>query len=334
MNGTSNLSMIEFSNTKNNDDNLRIFTSKIDLKKVFSKKFKNKLNIGNNSQILKSPKKNTDNKNSQTILKKYDYNLNKIIKTKDLKESLNSITSLKNIHHSKDALSYKMDKIKFIINEKNKTMKNFYKKSNSVKSSKLHYSIDNKESRKQHYFIDKNNKYKKLKLRKNPIIKNMNIYSYKNHKNLENIGNDYSNFANEYIKSLREIINKNENKKEKNEINKNNNSSSKNSLLNKKSVSNSRKTNKKISLRNNLLKPKSSSIILKKNNWWNLKTEKSKIHWNNEILHELIININKNINQNIIFQNIGLSEDNFHYSQKIRMSTLLNLYNNVKHKSI
>ena len=326
MNETNNLSMIEFSNIKknnDNNDNLRIFTSKIDLKKVFSKKYKNKLNIRNNSQILKSPKKSTDNKNSQTILKKYDYNLNKIIKTKDLKESLNSITSLKNIHHSKDALSYKMDKIKFILNEKNKTMKNFYKKSNSVKSSKLHYSIDNKEEKKKHFFIPKNNK---LKLRKNHIKKNMNIYSYKYHKNLENIGNDVSNYTNEYAKSLKEIINKDENRKEKNELNKNNknnknnNSSSQSHLLNKKSTNNSRKTNKKIYFINNLLKPKSRGIILQKNNWLNLKTEKSKIGWNNEVLHELIININKNINQNVILPKVGLSEDNFHFSQKIRMS--------------
>ena len=94
--------------------------------------------------------------------------------------------------------------------------------------------------------------------------------------------------------------------------------------------------NKKIFLRNNTLKSKNNNVMLQtNNNNLNSTTEKSKIYWHNEILQKLITNINKNNNNpNMIFKNVALSEDNFNFPQKIRMSTLLNLYNNWNNKSI
>ena len=335
MNETNNLTIKEYSNVKKNEEYKRLFNSKIDLKKVFAKKLKNKLNNANNSQILKSQKRSTESKNSQTILKKYDY-LNKLFKANDLKESLNSITSLKNIHSTKDALSYKMDKIKFIRKERDKARKNFYKKANSVKSRKLHFSFGDKEAKKKPFLIYKSND---LKFRKIKIKKNMSTYSYKGHENLENIGCDFPNYSNEYVKSFRDNFYNRKNKKEKYELDENNknsiNYSASQYLLINKYIKDFRKVNKKIFLRNNELKPKSNNIMIQtNNNNLNSKKDKSKIYWHNEILQKLITNINKNINPNMIFKNVALSDDNFNFPQKIRMSTLLNLYNNWNNKSI
>ena len=167
----------------------------------------------------------------------------------------------------------------------------------------------------------------------------MSTYSYKGHENLENIGCDFPNYSNEYVKNFRDNIYKLKKRKEKYEIDENNkniNYSSSQYLLINRFIMDCRKVNKKIFLRNNTLKSKNNNVMLQtNNNNLNSTTEKSKIYWHNEILQKLITNINKNNNNpNMIFKNVALSEDNFNFPQKIRMSTLLNLYNNWNNKSI
>ena len=340
MNGINLSSNIENSNKKLIEGKLKLFIYKFDVKKVFSRKLKSKLFNYNNSQIMTFIKKSTDNKNSQTTIKNYNYDLNKVIKQNPT-EPLNSISNLK-YNSSKDIFPYKMIKIHKKLKETNKTMKNFYKKSNSYKSINIYNSLENQEKEIiKPIFINSKYPNNKFNLGKKIIKTNLNKNSYKYRKKLEKIGSDFINDTNTNNKSYKIIINNYENKKvnsikNNNFIHNNNNSSSQMNIFLNKYINEPKKTNKKTYFRNNILYQRNEKNIPTKKVFIYYKENQKKINWKNKILNDIITNINKSIYQNIVSKNVELSEDNSH--QKIRISTLLNLYNNnsfnYKYKSL
>ena len=283
---------------------------------MFSKKL-------NNSQTLKFIKPSTDSKNSQTLIKKYDYDLNKVKKANsNLTEPLNSLGNFKNTS-SKNFFPYKIGKIHNKMKAKNNTMKFLLRKSNSYKTIKLYRSIEYNEKEIKPFFISKHYKYK---LRKKLSKKNLSqINNYKGRKNLEKIGNEFLNYSNTYFnKSNKNIIDNYENKKESNNKNK--------SILNNYINNDPWKIKRKTFLRNSILnlKHKNNNNIITKdnNNMMLLKEKANKTNWKNKILNDVIININKNIYQNAISKNMDSSGNNYHFLHKFRISTLLNVYNN------
>ena len=257
MNGIDLSSGVENSNKKLIEGKLKLFNYKFDVKKVFSRKLKSKLFNYNNSQIMTFIKKSTDNKNSQTTIKNYNYDLNKVIKQNPT-EPLNSISNLK-YNSSKDIFPYKMIKIHKKLKETNKTMKNFYKKSNSYKSINIYNSLENQEKEIiKPIFINSKYPNNKFNLGKKIIKTNLNQNSYKYRKKLEKIGSDFINDTNTNNKSYKIIINNYENKKvnsikNNNFIHNNNNSSSQMNIFLNKYLNEPKKTNKKTYFRNNIL---------------------------------------------------------------------------------
>ena len=344
------LSNMEYSYKIKKNDELKPGNFKIDIRKVFSRKLKSKLINSNNSKSLRFIKPTTDNKNSQTILKNYDYDYNKIIKSKHLTESLNSISNLKR-NSLNDALSFKIKSINNRFKE-NKTTKLLFKKSKSLRSFNLYDSLDFEEKKIKNFII---NKYKTIKLGKKLQKKNSGIDSYKAYKSLEKIGSNnfhfssMNNISNNTYNNFNKIdnISQYENKKEKIENIKsrfniksngryvNNYSSPDINIKNNDIIINKKRGfNKKSSLINNLLYInnkilKSNNDIILKNTWRNPKDKMKIKNWNNNFFNILISNINANIKQNMISKNADLSEDNNHSSQKVRISTLLNVFNNI-----
>lgn len=342
MNGIILSSNIENSNRKLNDRKLKLLNFKTDLKKVFSKKLKSKLFNYNNSQILKFIKKSTDSKNSQTIIKNYDYDLNTIKKqnrvpNNNLTEPLNSITNLKHINSSKDILPYKINHIHNRLKEQKKMVKILYKKSNSYKSINIHNSLNNKEKDIEPFFISKiksNNIFKLKKKLINHNNKSQNNYRY--NRNLEKIGINFINNTKVINKSNKDITNNKENK----ESYTNNiySTSQGNIFLNNYISKKPKKINKKTYFRNSILAANNKNNIIRTKPIIHSKENKKKTNWKNMIFNDLISNINNNIHQNGVSKNVELSENNSYFYQKVRISTLLNLYNknyiNYKNKSL
>ena len=190
------LSNIENSNKNIFGGKIKPINFKIDIRKVLANKLKSKIYNPNNSQLVRIIRRPTDSKNSQTILRNYDYDLNQIIKSKNKTESLNSCSSNKvNTSNANDIFFYKIDKIKKKSNEKYKTMKLFYKKSKSLKSIYFHNSLEFDEKDTKKIFI---NKYKTIKQRKTIIQNDSNQANYQTNKNLSTIGIDFLNSSNTY----------------------------------------------------------------------------------------------------------------------------------------
>ena len=342
MNGIILSSNIENSNRKLNDRKLKLLNFKTDLKKVFSKKLKSKLFNYNNSQILKFIKKSTDSKNSQTIIKNYDYDLNTIKKqnpvpNNNLTEPLNSITNLKHINSSKDILPYKINHIHNRLKEQKKMVKILYKKSNSYKSINIQNSLNNKEKEIEPFFINKIKTNNIFKLKKKIIYhnnKSQNNYRY--NRNLEKIGINFINNTKVINKSNKDITNNKENK----ESYTNNiySTSQGNTFLNNYISKKPKKINKKTYFRNSILSANNKNNIIRTKPIIYSKENKKKTNWKNMIFNDLISNINNNIYQNGVSKNVELSENNSYFNQKVRISTLLNLYNknsiNYKNKSL
>ena len=342
MNGIILSSNIENSNRKLNDRKLKLLNFKTDLKKVFSKKLKSKLFNYNNSQILKFIKKSTDSKNSQTIIKNYDYDLNTIKKqnpvpNNNLTEPLNSITNLKHINSSKDILPYKINHIHNRLKVQKKMVKILYKKSNSYKSINIQNSLNNKEKEIEPFFINKiksNNIFKLKKKIINHNNKSQNNYRY--NRNLEKIGINFINNTKVINKSNKDITNNKENK----ESYTNNiySTSQGNIFLNNYISKKPKKINKKTYFRNYILSANNKNNIIRTKPIIYSKENKKKTNWKNMIFNDLISNINNNIYQNGVSKNVELSENNSYFNQKVRISTLLNLYNknsiNYKNKSL
>ena len=342
MNAINLSSNIENSNKKLSDGKLKLLNFKTDLKKVFSKKLKSKLFNYNNFQILKFIKKSTDSKNSQTIIKKYDYDLNEIkkknpIPNNNLTEPLNSISNLKHINSSKDILPYKINHIHNRLKEQKKMVKIFYKKSNSYKSINIHNSLNNKEKEIEPFFINKiksNNIFKLKKKLINHNNKSQNNFRY--HRNLEKIGINFINNTNINSKSNKDIINNKENKESY--INNNYSTSQGSIFLNNYTNKKPKKINKKTYFRKSILSANNKNNIIRTKPIIYYKENKKKTNWKNMIFNDLISNINNNIYQNGVSKNAELSENNSYFYQKVRIATLLNLYNknsiNYKNKSL
>ena len=319
MEKANHFSNFEYPNKKGKDDKLKLSNFRVDIKKVFSIKLKSKLHNNNNSQLLKFLKPSTDSKNSQTLIKKYDYDLNKVLKSNsNFTEPLNSISNLKN-SSSKDLFPYKLGEIHNKIKSRF-----FFRKSNSYKTIKLYNSLDYKEKEVNPFSI----KHNKFKLGKKIIKKNLSQDSYKGHKNLEKIGKDFLNYTNtNYSKNNKDSINNSENKKE-NHINNitNKNTTSCVNLLNNFIINNTKKVHKKTYLRNNILSLKhyNNNFLTKSNLFF---SKEKKVNWKNKILNDVIININKNIFGNALSKNVYSMENNYRYLQKIKISTLINVNN-------
>ena len=337
MDETYNLSNFDFSNKKMYETKLNLF--KIDVRKVFSKKlkFKSRINNFNNSKLLKFTKPSKENKNSQTNIKKYNYDLNNVFKSNILTESINIMPSIKSNFPS-EIVPYKIMELK----EGTKS-KNFgIKRSVSLKPNKLSNSLYNSLDIKE-----KKAFYKKIKLKKKKKILNENNSenSIKMHKNLENIG--YDLFNNSCLNKLNKvnkndinnsIINSNDNYKNKKDKNKlidsnsrytvsqyNINNDNKNIYKMKNQIKKIHNIYAKTALKNILNKKRNNDIYLRNNIIYSNKFGKT-ANWKNNILNDLIININKE-NQKNNSKYLDFIDNNFHSSQKIRISTLLNLNN-------
>lgn len=354
MDDKSNLVNKDISNKQIEEDKIRPIKFKIDVRKVFSKKLKAKLNISNNSQPLKLVKRSTDSKNSQTIIKNYDYEFNKVIKPKTIIDSINSFHNF-NIHSTKNVLSYKVKAIRNNIKETNKTKKFFFKRSKSLKSNYLYNSLYLKEKEIRPLNITK---YKPIKLGKKPksLKKNLSQNIYRRNKNLEKIGVDFLNFSNVKNTNKSNIINKiddnkkKESKKDKIEQENNRNNDKKNNFNNHSTpditlkntfiqIDAPRELNRKPLVRNNIFFLKNRNEIYYRNNWRYPKEEINTTNWKNNIINKLISDIKTNIEeQNKNTKNPDLSEDNPRCYHKIRISTLMNLYNknfsNYKYKQV
>ena len=105
---------------------------KLDVRKIFSKKlkFKSRISNFNKSKLLKYARPSKENKNSQTNIKKYNYELSNIIKPNNLTESINLIPSLK------DKFPQEIEK-----KEKNKAKIFSFRRSVSLKPNKLNTSF-------------------------------------------------------------------------------------------------------------------------------------------------------------------------------------------------
>ena len=348
MDEMNNLSNFDFSNKKMYETKLYLF--KLDVRKVFSKKLKFKSRINNfyNSKLLKITKPSKESKNSQTNIKKYNYDLNNIFKSNNLTESINFMSSIKSNFPS-EILPYKIPELK----ESNKS-KNFgFRRSVSLKpknlSNSLYNSLDIKE-RKTFY------KKIKIKKKKKTMSKNTSENSFKTRKNLENIGADF--FNNSCINKLNKLkitnsinnsnINSSDNYKNKKIkykiINSNNKYPVSQNNINNVNINIIKKKNLPKKISNTYAKIAIQNILNKKHTYNDIyfrnninfrnkaifSNELGKTaNWKNNILNDLIININKENkeNQKNFSKYLDFIDDNFHSSQKIKISTLINLNN-------
>lgn len=281
----------------------------IDIRRIFAKKLKsNLINFPNYNRLAKWMKRSTDNKNSQTMIKKYNYDLNNVIKSNDLSESVNI------------GISFKNDSLKEILSKtdiKNKTVKVYYRRPKSSKINKLFNSIDiNQKSSKCFFKYKYNND--KIQLCKNMREKIKCLSSYKIKKNLKKNGMNYYKISN-----YNNIKRKDNYKNIKYKLINNCSSSEEIHINNNENNKNTKGTNEKIFLKNKILYFRNNNNISYKNNSINTKLG---TNWKNYILGDIINNINK-IEQNKDSKHLNSSEDNTFYYKKIRISTLLNLYN-------
>lgn len=282
-----------------NETKINTINFKIDIRKIFTDKIKSSLNNLNSIQIMKIIKRNKNNKNSQTMIKKYDYDFNKTIKSNstELKNSFNSIKNIKNYYYS----------IK-----NNKHIKNSFNnnKMNSAKNKKLFNSVKTKDN-KMKLFVYNHNKIKLKKMHKKKYMSQKNFFTM--HQNLEKINIKNTNYIN--INSI------------DNYESKNNNLTSDINIIEKNRIKNSKSFSQVYSIPKNLYykKHNNNEEILFRNNSINRSKEKSRIIWTNNILSSIIDNIikyNKNINEEKF--------NNYIHHRKIKISTILDLYNKNK----
>ena len=283
------------------NNNLKLYNSKSEIKKVFSEKIKfklndysdTKINKKNNNNILKNHKlklrkkkkkhfiKLSFSKNSQTILKKYDYSYNKensFYKSNLLKNKI------KLSHSSKEMkkMSFKENSNKKKIIYSHKTLNNIYKKK------------DNN--------INNINNYKFLSekyLNRNYLYKNISIFNKSS--------NEYNN------SDMKKDLLNNENNKD-NKDNK--------TIVNIFNVNNYIKKNKKkyINLKNNITYMRYNKSLIKNNIYF--PTYKGKIYnWKNNILDTIINNITS-VNKNE--KSINFYDKNYNH-KNIKIYTILDL---------
>ena len=298
MNEIKILPNIEDSNKKINEN---LYT-KIEIRKILANKFKQNLINNNNAKILKHSK---ENKLSQTLIKKYNYDANNIKKFSNLTDALDLLLSHK-----------------YILSKPFKYPNITNRIQNKQNENKIHKTLKRIESSK--ICINKNILQKK-------IIKNKK----KSNESLKNID---TNFLNSLKKNKMDNSIHQENKNVKDKLNDNNNnatpevkiiskSQSMSKILNKINKDNkeSHQLNKKLILRSNLFNKKHPKHIVIRNDILHSEKKGESINkWKNKIISDLLRNIQS-------MNNINLYKDkkidkSHNKSQKVRISTLVNIY--------
>ena len=275
----------------------------ITIKKIFSSKFRPKLINNNNIKLLSHSK---ENKLSQTLIKKYNYEVNNLAKSNKLTESLNLIASHKYI----PAKPFLYSKIKDLIQSESSKVFNKFKENLSM--------------------LNINDIYKKIKINKKIFHKKIILNKKKNNRNLENIDTNFFNSLNKnkYNKSTTKFENKNMKYKLIN------NNSTPDIKVIKKSQSMSkifqkisnetRQLNKNLILSSKIFNKKHPNHIVIRNDFL-LHSEKKRENiniWKDKIISDLLTNIQSTNNVDLSKEKIGKS-----LNQKFRISTLMNLYN-------
>ena len=290
----------------------------ITIKKIFSSKFRPKLINNNNIKLLSHSK---ENKLSQTLIKKYNYEVNNLAKSNKLTESLNLIASHKYIPAKPFLYSKIKDLIQKIIKD-NQINHTVLKRS---ESSKVFNKFKENLS-----MLNINDIYKKIKINKKIFHKKIILNKKKNNRNLENIDTNFFNSLNKnkFNKSTTQFENKNMKYKL------NNNNSTPDIKVIKKSQSMSkifqkisnetRKLNKNLILSSKIFNKKHPNHIVIRNDFL-LHSEKKRENiniWKDKILSDLLTNIQSTNNADLSKEKIGKN-----LNQKFRISTLMNLYN-------
>ena len=298
MNEIKILPNIEDSNKKINE---KLYT-KIEIRKIFANKLKQKVINNNNTKILKHSK---ENKLSQTLIKKYNYDANNIKRFTNLTDALDLIISHKYILSK----PFKYSNIKNIIQNKQKENKIKRKTLKRTESSKI---------------------YVNKKIIPKKIIKNKK-------KSKESLKNIDTNFLNSLKKNKMDNSIHHENKNDKDKLNNNNNATPDVKIINKsqsmskilekinKDNKESHQLNKKLILRSNLFNKKHPKHIVIRNDILHSEKKSENINiWKNKIISDLLKNIQS-------ISNINLDKEekvdkSHNKSQKIRISTLMNIY--------
>lgn len=298
----------------------------IAIRKIIPKKFRPEL-INKTQQL----KKSKENKISQTMIKKYNYNLNNnLVKYINLTDYLNSINSLK----STQTKAFLYSKIRKMIQDKTKENKAKYAPLKKAESSKIYF-----KPKKYQTILKSNNKYKKITINKK-ILKNKLIVSKTSNKNLENIDTNYFNSM------VEKKMNSSSNFQTKDItyklINNNSTFNAEDKIVNRiqsakkifhKINKEPNQLNKRLILRNSIFKEKQNNNVIFRNNLNNLyyseKKNESASIWKNKILNDLITNIQSksNIDLNLTRSKEKESKNSSNNFQKIRISTLMNIYN-------
>ena len=290
----------------------------ITIKKIFSGEFKPKLINNNNIKILSHFK---ENKLSQTLIKKYNYEVNNLMKSNKLSECLNLIASHKYIPAKPIIYSKIKDLIQKIIKD-NKTNHTIIKR---AESSKVYNKFKENLSS-----LNINDIYKKIKINKKIFRKKINL-NKKNNRNLENIDNNFFNSLNKNItnKSTTQFENKNMKYKLKN-----NNSTSDIKIIKKSQsmslifpkISNeTRQLNKNLILSSKIFNKKHPNHIIIRNDLLHSDKKSENINiWKNRIISNLLTNILSTSNVDIYLNKEKIGKN---LNQKFRISTLMNIYN-------
>ena len=314
------MKIFSINNNSNEKMNLKKYKT-ITIKKIFSTKFKPKLINNNNIKILNHSR---ENKLSQTLIKKYNYEVNNLMKSNKLTECLNLIVSHKYIPTKPFLYSTIKDTIQKILKD-NKRNHTILKRSESSKAyNKFKENLS---------MLNIKDLYKKIKIKKKITKNKIILNKKKNNRNLETIDTNYFNTLkkNKINKSTTQLKNKNMKYKLKN------NNSTPDFKVIKKSQSMSKifkklskethELNKKFILSSQIFNKKHLNHIIIRNDIRNdllhseNKGENINI-WKNRIINDLLTNIrstnNANLNKEKLSKNVN---------QKFRISTLMTIYN-------
>ena len=299
----------------------------IEIRKIIPIKFRPEL-INNTKQL----KRSKENKISQTMIKKYSYNLNNnLVKYINLTDYLNSINSLKNT----PTKAFLYSKIRKMIQDKTKENKEKHTPFKKAESSKIYFKPNQYQK-----IFKSNSQYKRIIINKKILNKKKTIASKTSNKNLENIDTNYfnslvekkmnstSNFQTKNIKY--KLIDNNSTSSIKDKIVNRNQSAKK---IDHKINKEPNQLNKRLILRNSIFKEKQPNQMILRNNLNNLyyseKKNESVSIWKNKILNDLITNIQSTSNIDLNLTRIKEKKflNNSNNFQKIRISTLMNIYN-------
>lgn len=271
---------------------LKLYNTKLDIKKKFSEKLKFKLNCKNHSR-------NKSIKFKKGRNKKY------------LKLSFNSRTSLNNY----------TNKNKSIISNNTYYNSSKLKISQSCQDYKNKSCLDNYANKRKYNLVNRKSSYKTIDLNNNyniSIIKNSSSFYKKKVNNSNIIKNNYktlkkTDFSKYNMLNLNIIKeNKDNNSKNSSEMN-----------IFKEYIYNNYINNQKMNLKDNLFNMKYNNFFFKSNSMDN-KLKNKKSDWKNEILDCIISNLTNNKKKKV--SKINFYDDNNNH-QKIKMFTILDLYN-------